>query len=105
MQTGVWHWTAPHPEWKGDGWGETVSSYAIDDGERLLLDPLPVPDEIEKLAADRETAIVLTTPWHRRDAPALAKRLGWPIHVPPPDPPDPDPVKGIVYSAGDRLPG
>jgi hypothetical protein len=105
VQKGVWHWEAPHPEWREEGWGESVSSYAIDEGERLLLfDPLAVPDEVEELAAGRETAIVLTCPWHRRDAPALAERLGWPIHVPPPDPPDPDPVKGSVFEAGDRLP-
>ena len=104
LQQGVWHWEAPHPEWREEGWGETVSSYAIDDSEQLLLfDPLAVPDELEELAADRGTAIVLTCPWHRRDAPALSERLGWPIHVPPPDPPDPDPVKGSVFSAGDHL--
>jgi hypothetical protein len=46
-----------------------VSSYAIDDGERLLLfDPLGVPSELVDLAADRETAIVLTAAWHERDA-------------------------------------
>jgi hypothetical protein len=104
---GIWHWQAPHPEWNARGaeWGKVVSSYAIEDGERLLLfDPIAVPSELEERAAGRETAIVLTCPWHRRDAPALAERLGWPIYVPPPDPPDPDPVKGQVFEAGDRLP-
>jgi len=92
------------PEWKpGEEWGETVSSYAIDDGERLLLfDPLAVPSEIEELAAGRETAIVLTCPWHRRDAHSLAERLGAPIYVPPPDEGDPDPVQGQMFRAGDR---
>lgn len=109
VQTGGWHWEALHPEWEPEvDWDEdrrAVSSYAIDDGERLLLfDPLAVPSEIEELAADRETAIVLTSPWHRRDALTLAKRLGAPIYVPPPDPPDPDPVPGQVFKAGDRLP-
>jgi glyoxylase-like metal-dependent hydrolase (beta-lactamase superfamily II) len=106
----VWHWQAPHPEWEpgddGVDWPEKrVSSYAIDEGGRLLLfDPLSVPSEIVELAGDRVTAMLLTCPWHRRDAPALAERHGWPIHVPPPDPPDPDPVKGEVFEAGDRLP-
>jgi len=107
VQTGIWHWEARHPEWQpGEDWDhKEVSSYAIDDGERLLLfDPLAVPSEIEDLAAERETAIVLTCPWHRRDAISLAERLGAPIHVPPPDPPDPEPVPGQVFSAGDRLP-
>ena len=107
VQAGVWHWEAPHPEWKPEaGWDRTdVSSYAIDDGERLLLfDPLAVPDEMLELAAERETAIVLTSPWHRRDAVPLAQRLGATIYVPPPDPPDPNPVPGRVFRAGDRLP-
>jgi hypothetical protein len=107
VQTSLWHWQAPHPEWnaRGADWGKVVSSYAIEDGDRLLLfDPIAVPGELEDQAGERETAIVLTCPWHRRDAPALAERHGWKIYVPPPDPPDPDPVKGQVFEAGERLP-
>ena len=110
LQSGLWHWEALHPEWgPGDSsleWDrQEVSSYAIDDGDRLLLfDPLALPSEIEELAAGRDTAIVLTCPWHRRDAVGLAEQLGVPIYVPPPDPPDPNPVDGHVFSAGDRLP-
>jgi glyoxylase-like metal-dependent hydrolase (beta-lactamase superfamily II) len=82
-----------------------VSSYAIDDGERLLLfDPLAPPNAIEELAGGRDTAIVLTCPWHRRDALVVAERLAAPIYVPPPDEGDPSPVEGRVFSAGDRLP-
>jgi glyoxylase-like metal-dependent hydrolase (beta-lactamase superfamily II) len=63
-----------------------VSSYAVDDGERLLLfDPLAPPSEIDELAADRETAVVLTAPWHERDTQSLLERLGLPVYVPPPD--------------------
>jgi glyoxylase-like metal-dependent hydrolase (beta-lactamase superfamily II) len=63
-----------------------VSSYAIDDGERLLLlDPLAVPSELESLAAERDTAIVLTAPWHERDAESLVERLGVPVYTPLPD--------------------
>jgi glyoxylase-like metal-dependent hydrolase (beta-lactamase superfamily II) len=103
---GLWHWEAPHPDWEpGADWGPEVSSYAIDDGDRLLLfDPLALPSEIDELAAAREPAIVLTCPWHRRDAVGLAERLDAPIYVPPPDEGDPDPVDGHVFSAGDRLP-
>jgi glyoxylase-like metal-dependent hydrolase (beta-lactamase superfamily II) len=107
LQSGVWHWEAQHPEWKpGEGWDrDEVSSYAIDAGERLLLfDPLAVPSQIEELAGGRESAIVLTCPWHRRDAQDLAERLDAPLYVPPPDPGDPSPVEGHVFSAGDRLP-
>jgi glyoxylase-like metal-dependent hydrolase (beta-lactamase superfamily II) len=106
LQTGVWHWQAPHPEWKpGQDWDQVVSSYAIEDGDRLLLfDPLAPPSEIDELAARRETAIVLTCPWHRRDAHSLAERLGAAVHVPPPDEGDPNPVEGQVFKEGDRLP-
>ena len=106
LQPGLWHWEAPHPDWKpGEEWDQMVSSYAVDDGARLLLvDPLAVPDELEARAAERETAIVLTCPWHRRDALSLAERLDAPIYVPPPDEGDPEPVDGHVFTAGDRLP-
>ena len=57
LQTGLWHWQAPHPDWEpSEPWDQEVSSYAIDDGKQLLLfDPLGVPTEIEELAAERET--------------------------------------------------
>jgi glyoxylase-like metal-dependent hydrolase (beta-lactamase superfamily II) len=108
---GVWHWEAPHPEWTpGAEWDELVSSYAIDDGERLLLfDPLAVPSEIEGRAHERETAIVLTSPWHERDARSVMERLGAPVFVPPPDEGSSDVAwlkaeEGHIFSVGDRLP-
>jgi glyoxylase-like metal-dependent hydrolase (beta-lactamase superfamily II) len=109
LQPGIWHWEALHPEWRpspGQDWDhDAVSSYAIDDGDRLLLfDPLAVPAELEERATGRETAILLTSPWHRRDAVSLAERLRARIYVPPPDPPDPEPVVGHVFRAGDKLP-
>ena len=84
---GLWHWKAPHPEWRStEPWDQNVSSYAIDDGERLLLfDPLEVPSDLVDLAARRETAIVLTAPWHERDAESLVERLGAPVYTPLPD--------------------
>src|SRR5206468_2134054 len=51
----------------------------------LLFDPLGVPSELEALAARRETAIVLTAPWHERDAQSLVERLGVPVYTPLPD--------------------
>ena len=87
LRPGLWHWQASHPGWReGEPWDQNVSSYAIDDGERLLLfDPLGVPSELEALAAERETAIVLTAPWHERDAESLVERLGVPVYTPLPD--------------------
>jgi glyoxylase-like metal-dependent hydrolase (beta-lactamase superfamily II) len=119
LQSGVWHWEGPHPEWtpaNTEGWGPEVSSYAIDDGERLLLfDPLAPPSGIDELAAGRNAVIVLTNPWHERDARNLVERLGAPVFVPRPDEfnddvewlrPDLERLEqdGRVISAGDRLP-
>ena len=87
LRSGLWHWEAPHPGWQpSEPWSQAVSSYAIDDGERLLLfDPMAPPSEIEELAATRETAIVLTAPWHERDTRSLVDRLGTPVHAPRPE--------------------
>jgi glyoxylase-like metal-dependent hydrolase (beta-lactamase superfamily II) len=128
---GVWHWESLHPEWAGpenetlrrrlattpeaqnDAARGVVSSYAVDDGERLLLvDPLAVPREIEELAAGRERMVVLTCPWHERDARSLAQRLGAPVVTPAPDEGSPDLAwlldcdgsDAHLYSAGDQLP-
>jgi glyoxylase-like metal-dependent hydrolase (beta-lactamase superfamily II) len=63
-----------------------VSSCAIDDGERLLLlDPLAVPDALLALAREREPVIVLTAPWHERDARTLVEALDATVFAPPPD--------------------
>jgi hypothetical protein len=87
LKDGLWHWQAPHPGWtSGERWPQEVSSYAFDDGERLLLfDPLAVPDALVALASEREPVIVLTAPWHERDAQALVGRLGAAVFAPPPD--------------------
>jgi glyoxylase-like metal-dependent hydrolase (beta-lactamase superfamily II) len=110
LQPGLWHWEAPHPAWKPadsgpNGWGPEVSSYAIDDGERLLLfDPLAPPSPVDELAAGRETVVVLTCPWHERDARSLAERLHAKVFVPPADAGKRDHIDGHGFSAGDRLP-
>ena len=87
LREGLWHWQAPHPGWDAsEPWDPNVSSYAIDDGTRLLLfDPIAPPEEIEKLAGERETAVVLTAPWHERDTQGLVERLGIPVYTPLPD--------------------
>jgi glyoxylase-like metal-dependent hydrolase (beta-lactamase superfamily II) len=128
LRPGLWHWQAPHPGWEAsEPWDKNVSSYAIDDGERLsFFDPIAPPDEIIERAAERDTAIVLTAPWHERDSQTLVERLGGgTVYTPRPDTAEdllrtynftapegwvsPD-VRWLVdgeahwYSAGDRLP-
>ncbi len=57
LRPGLWHWDAPHPGWSPDEhWPQVVSSYAIDDGEQLVLfDPVTPPPELEELAAARRS--------------------------------------------------
>jgi len=87
LQTGLWHWEARHPDWTpSQAWRPEVSSYAIDDGEHVLLfDPLAVPSEIAELAAGREPVVVLTAPWHERDTRSLVERFRASVFAPPPD--------------------
>ena len=87
VRPGLWHWTAPHPDWNPQQrWPEHVSSCAIDDGGRLLLvDPLAVPAKILALAEDREPVVVLTAPWHERDTRSLVSLLGASVYTPRPD--------------------
>ena len=101
LQTGIWHWHAPHPEWEGP----EVSSYAIDDGQRLLLfDPIATPTLVDELAAGRTPVVVLTSPWHERDARDVVARLGAHVYVPPPEAGSNDPIHGETFVSGDRLP-
>jgi glyoxylase-like metal-dependent hydrolase (beta-lactamase superfamily II) len=87
LRPGLWHWQAPHPDWSPEErWPQVVSACAIDDGTHLLLvDPLAVPARLLEAAEEREPAIVLTAPWHERDARSLAERLDAPVFTPPAD--------------------
>ena len=114
LEPGLWHWRAPHPQWTSeDSWPQRVSSYAVDDGTRLLLiDPLLVPAEIEALVPERQTLIVLTCPWHERSSRDLVARLGLPVWTPPADPGSPDIAwlgthpsgPGHIYTAAGGIP-
>jgi glyoxylase-like metal-dependent hydrolase (beta-lactamase superfamily II) len=112
LRPGLWHWQARHPEWTdGQPWGPDVSSYAIDDGTHLLLfDPVTAPSEIEYMAGSRQPVLVLTAPWHERDAHGLVERFDAPVYVAEPDGPDVTWLLGDsafearVMSAGERLP-
>lgn len=109
LRNGLWWWEAVHPEWTDEDaatqeWGPEVSSYAIDDGRRLLLiDPTMPPSPVDDLAATRETVIVLTCPWHARDAKILAERFGASVFSPPLDDPADNRLAAQIFAAGDRL--
>jgi len=88
LASGLWRWTAPHPEWKdGDDWEQEVGCvyYEAPDAT-VLIDPLvpPAADRqrfFEALDRDVERrglplAIVLTCEWHGRSAQELAERYG-----------------------------
>jgi hypothetical protein len=89
---GLWHWNAPHPEWKpsnrgkdGLGWDQIVSSYGlVADDSFVLIDPQVPEDEGEAArlwdALDRDVAahgppaIVISVHWHTRSAEDIAGR-------------------------------
>jgi glyoxylase-like metal-dependent hydrolase (beta-lactamase superfamily II) len=113
VATDVWHWQAPHPEWEDSVWPQVVSSYAIDDGERLLLfDPIATPEEIVTSADGRELVVVLTNPWHERDTRALVEKHNPRVFVTQPEAGSPDlewllsgdAGDAQLYSAGGSLP-
>ena len=94
IESGLWRWTAPHPEWDPDptattGWVEQVGSvYCELPGALLLVDPVvPADAEATRPASGaRSTAtssgcgrpvyVVVTVHWHRRGADAMVARYG-----------------------------
>ena len=46
LPDGVYHWAATHPEWEGP-----VSAYAIDDGERQILEAGDIEEGLNAAAA------------------------------------------------------
>jgi hypothetical protein len=81
LAPGLWHWQAPHPDWqRTEPWDQKDSSYAINDGERLLLfDPLAVPSSLLELASDLMQKYGITERPSRRHSPfphRLRRRRG-----------------------------
>jgi glyoxylase-like metal-dependent hydrolase (beta-lactamase superfamily II) len=110
LAPGLWHWSASHPDWTPknggpQGWPQEVSSYALDDGEWLvLIDPVAPPSLVEELAAGRRPVVVLTCPWHERDTAALVGRVGGEVHAPTRDRYKGE-VSGPLHRPGSVLPG
>ena len=119
---GLWHWTAPHPDWKprnrgknGLGWDEIVSSYAlITDAAFVLIDPLVPTDAAEAdrfwKALDRDVeghgspAIVISIHWHARSAQEIAERYPGSTVWAPADAPKGKIRSTHTYAAADTLP-
>lgn len=89
LATGLWRWTAPHPDWtEGADWPRDVGCVYVETaGSVILIDPLVPGDPqaretfLAHLDADVErngkpVAILLTLPWHVRSAAELADRHG-----------------------------
>ena len=120
----LWHWTAPHPEWKpsnrgkdGLGWDQIVSSYAlVADDSLVLIDPQVPEDQSdadrlwEELDRDVEAhgapAILITVHWHARSADEITGRYdGTATWAPADAPHDRGKLAGTrTYGTGDKLP-
>lgn len=90
LASGLWRWTAPHPDWKPedggpDGWEQEVGCLYYEAPEAVvLIDPLapPAPDaerfwaaldrDVER--AGRPVAALLTVHWHRRSIDEVLRR-------------------------------
>jgi glyoxylase-like metal-dependent hydrolase (beta-lactamase superfamily II) len=96
VDEGLWHWTAPHPEWKpGEGWEQDVGCvYWEAEDAVVLVDPLVPTVEAERKkfldALDRDVervglpvSILLTCEWHVRSGTELAERYGASVVGPP----------------------
>jgi glyoxylase-like metal-dependent hydrolase (beta-lactamase superfamily II) len=87
VEPGLRYWTAPHPEWNGaTDWAEFVGCVYYEAVDAVvLIDPLLPRGSgdafLEALDRDvarlnRLVAVLLTAPWHRRDAALIAERYG-----------------------------
>jgi glyoxylase-like metal-dependent hydrolase (beta-lactamase superfamily II) len=119
----LWHWAAPHPEWKpsnrgkdGRGWDQIVSSYAlVADDSLVLIDPQVPEDQSdaarlwEELDRDVEAhgapAILISVHWHARSAEVIAGRYDGSSTWAPADTLDHALLEGArTYDTGDELP-
>jgi len=118
----LWHWAAPHPDWKprnrgkdGLGWDQMVSSYAlVGDGAFVLIDPQVPTDEADAArlwdALDRDVtahgapAILISIYWHARSAEEIADRYPGSTIWAPSDTPKGHVANTHTYGAGDELP-
>jgi glyoxylase-like metal-dependent hydrolase (beta-lactamase superfamily II) len=94
LAPGFSFWLAPHPEWDpSENWPEEVLCVRYDTADAIvLIDPLlprreeagfwqALDADIERLG--RPISILLTSPWHARDASAVADRYSASVWAPP----------------------
>jgi hypothetical protein len=82
---GLSFWLAPHPAWEpGENWPREVPSfrYASPAGV-VVVDPQLPPGGEGMFDDDPPAWILLTSPWHVRDTPMLARRHGAKVWAPP----------------------
>jgi glyoxylase-like metal-dependent hydrolase (beta-lactamase superfamily II) len=118
----LWHWTAPHPDWKpsnrgkdGLGWDQMVSSYGlVGEDAFVLIDPQVPTDEADAArlweALDRDVdahgppAILISVhPYHARSAEDIAGRYDGSSIWAPADTPKSN-ERTRTYATGDELP-
>ena len=80
IATGLWRWTARHPEWHPGEFGAEVACFMAQAGDTtLLIDPLlplepePVWETIDATLANR-LAILITIPYHVRSSEEVWRR-------------------------------
>jgi hypothetical protein len=98
IATGLWRWTALHPEWTRkdagpDGWEQEVGCVYYEGHDAIaLFDPLVPPEDAERFLAalDRDVGrngqpvrVLLTTESHRRSSEELAARYDAALGDPP----------------------
>lgn len=81
------YWLAPHPEWTPEeNWPEEVmcARYEAPDSV-VLLDPQLGPDGEDAFLAlgEQPVRVLLTSPWHERDALLFVDRYGASVWAPP----------------------
>ena len=78
LAPGLSYWLAPHPEWEeGDNWPHEVPCFRVvsPDGV-VLIDPLLPPGGDTMFDDDPPAHVLLTAPWHARDAQVIVERYG-----------------------------
>jgi glyoxylase-like metal-dependent hydrolase (beta-lactamase superfamily II) len=87
LAPGLWYWLAPHPKWKpGNDWpGDVLCVYYEARDAVVLIDPLlprgeedafwqALDGDVERVG--KPVRVLLTAPWHERDAAGVADRYG-----------------------------